>query len=147
MCRSSFGTITHTSWRRGCWRWGWSWSWPSPGSGPSRNCWSSRQPIREGVYILQVRNLLTVWQVKMTWLDKVQDPQQLGVIPIPLLAYKCFLNKNFDSNKHKGTVSRELRHRLLYIIWKLFSRPIVASLNFNFIKGQFTMYKKQFSVS
>ena len=36
----------------------------------------------------------------------------------------------------KGTVSRELSHRLLYIFQKLFSRPIIASLkNFNFIKG------------
>ena len=48
----------------------------------------------------------------------------------------------------KGTVSRELRHRLLYIIQKLFSRPVVASLKILILlKGQFAMYIKQFSVS
>ena len=48
----------------------------------------------------------------------------------------------------KGTVSRELRHRLLYIIQKLFLRPIVASLKILILlKGQFSMYIKQFSVS
>ena len=48
----------------------------------------------------------------------------------------------------KGTVSRELRHRLLYIIQKLFSRPIVVSLKILILfKGQFAMYIKQFSVS
>ena len=48
----------------------------------------------------------------------------------------------------KGTVSRELRHRLLYIIQKLFSRPIVTSLKILILlKGQFAMYIKQFSVS
>ena len=41
----------------------------------------------------------------------------------------------------KGTVSRELRPMLLYIIGKLFSRPIVALLKiFILLKGQFTMY-------
>ena len=51
-------------------------------------------------------------------------------------------------NKLKGTVSRELRHRLLYIIQKLFSRPVVASLEILILlKGQFAMYIKQFSVS
>ena len=48
----------------------------------------------------------------------------------------------------KGTVSRELRHMLLYIIQQLFSRPIVASLKILILlKGQFAMYIKQFSVS
>ena len=48
----------------------------------------------------------------------------------------------------KGTVSQELRHRLLYIIRKLFSRPIVA-LHQIFIlsKGQSAINKKPFSVS
>ena len=48
----------------------------------------------------------------------------------------------------KGTVSRELRPMLLYIIQKLFSRSIVASLKiFILLKGQFAMYIKPFSVS
>jgi hypothetical protein len=48
----------------------------------------------------------------------------------------------------KGTVSQELRHRLLYIIRKLFSRPIVASHKILILlKGQLAMYIKQFSVS
>ena len=48
----------------------------------------------------------------------------------------------------KGTVSRELRPMLPYIIGKLFSRPIVALLKiFILLKGQFAMYIKQFSVS
>ena len=48
----------------------------------------------------------------------------------------------------KGTVSRELRPMLLYIIQKLFSRPIVTLLRiFILLKGQFTMYIKPFSVS
>ena len=48
----------------------------------------------------------------------------------------------------KGTVSRELRSMLLYIIGKLFSRPIVAWLKiFILLKGQFAMYIKPFSVS
>ena len=48
----------------------------------------------------------------------------------------------------KGTVSRELRHMLLYIIQKLFSRHIVAWLKILILlKGQFAMYIKQFSVS
>ena len=43
--------------------------------------------------------------------------------------------------RFKGTVSRELRPRLLYIIRKLFSRPFVASLKiFILLKGQFAMY-------
>jgi len=54
---------------------------------------------------------------------------------------------NFENNI-KGTVSRKLRHRLLYIIQKLFSRPVVASLKILILlKGQFAMYIKQFSVS
>ena len=48
----------------------------------------------------------------------------------------------------KGSVSRELRHWLLYIIQKLFSRPVVALLKILILlKGQFAMYIKQFSVS
>ncbi len=48
----------------------------------------------------------------------------------------------------KGSVSRKLRPMLLYIIGKLFSRPIVASLKiFILLKGQFAMYIKPFSVS
>jgi len=48
----------------------------------------------------------------------------------------------------KGTVSQELRHRLLYIIRKLFSRPIVASHKiYILLKGQFAINKKPFSVS
>ena len=48
----------------------------------------------------------------------------------------------------KGTVSRELRHRLLYIIGKLFSRPIVALLKiYILLKGHFTIFKKPSSVS
>jgi len=58
--------------------------------------------------------------------------------------YRCMSLKNL----FKGTVSRELRPMLLYIIGKLFSRPIVASLKiFILLKGQFAMYIKQFSVS
>jgi len=64
---------------------------------------------------------------------------------------KCQLFKAGNPSKMffvKGTVSRELRHRLLYIIQKLFSRPIVASLKILILlKGQFAMYIKQFSVS
>ena len=48
----------------------------------------------------------------------------------------------------KGTLSQELRHRLLYIIRKLFSMPIAALLQILILlKGQFAMYMKQFSVS
>jgi len=48
----------------------------------------------------------------------------------------------------KGTVSRELRPRLLYIIRKLFSRPIIAGHKiYILLKGHFTIYMKQFSVS
>jgi len=68
-----------------------------------------------------------------------------------LLKIFCFLNiaRNFPLNiVIKGTVSRELRHRLLNIIQKLFSRPVVASLKILIkVKGQFAMYIKQFSVS
>jgi len=68
-----------------------------------------------------------------------------------LLKIFCFLNiaRNFLLNiVIKGTVSRELRHRLLSIIQKLFSRPVVASLKILILlKGQFAMYIKQFSVS
>ena len=56
---------------------------------------------------------------------------------------------SFNAGKtFKGTVSRELRHRLLYIIRKLFSRPIIASHKILILlNGQFVMYIKQFSVS
>ena len=48
----------------------------------------------------------------------------------------------------EGTVSRELRHRLLYIIRKLFSRPIIALHKILILlKGHFTIIKKSFSVS
>ena len=44
----------------------------------------------------------------------------------------------------KGSVSRVLRRVLLYIIQKLFSRPIIASHKIlTFSKGQFTIYIKQ----
>ena len=44
----------------------------------------------------------------------------------------------------KGNVSRVLRWVLLYIIQKLFSRPIIASHKIlTFLKGQFTIYVKQ----
>ena len=44
----------------------------------------------------------------------------------------------------KGSVSRVLRWVLLYIIQKLFSRPIIASHKIlTFLKGQFTIYIKQ----
>ena len=44
----------------------------------------------------------------------------------------------------KGSVSRVLRWVLLYIDQKLFSRPIIAAHNiFTFLKGQFTINKKQ----
>ena len=44
----------------------------------------------------------------------------------------------------KGSVSRVLRWVLLYIIQKLFSRPIIASHKIlTFWKGQFTINKKQ----
>ena len=44
----------------------------------------------------------------------------------------------------KGTVSRKLRPRLLYIIKKLFSRPIIAGHKILILlKGQFTIYIKQ----
>ena len=60
---------------------------------------------------------------------------------------KCIPNSR-DVVPIKGTVSRELRPMLLYIIGKLFSRPIVASLKiFILLKEQFAMYIKQFSVS
>ena len=48
----------------------------------------------------------------------------------------------------KGSVSRQVRHRLLYIIRKLFSRPIIAGHKILILlKGQFAMYIKQFRVS
>ena len=48
----------------------------------------------------------------------------------------------------KGTVSRELRPMLLYIIQKLFSRPIVALHKiYILLKGQSAINKKPFSVS
>ena len=44
----------------------------------------------------------------------------------------------------KGSVSRVLRWVLLYIIQKLFSRPILTSHKiFTFLKGQFTITKNQ----
>jgi len=44
----------------------------------------------------------------------------------------------------KGSVSRVLRWVLLYIIQKLFSRPIIASYKIlTILKGQFTINKKQ----
>ena len=44
----------------------------------------------------------------------------------------------------KGSVSRVLRWVLLYIDWKLFSRPIITSHKIlTLLKGQFTIYKKQ----
>ena len=44
----------------------------------------------------------------------------------------------------KGSVSRVLRWVLLYIIQKLFSRPIIASHKIlTLLKGQFTIIKKQ----
>jgi len=44
----------------------------------------------------------------------------------------------------KGSVSRVLRWVLLYIIQKLFSRPIIASHKIlTFLKGQYTIYIKQ----
>ena len=47
-------------------------------------------------------------------------------------------NKKTVQYVPEGTVSRELRHRLLYIIQKLFSRPVVASLKILILlKGQF----------
>ena len=46
----------------------------------------------------------------------------------------------------KGSVSRVLRWVLLYINWKLFSRSIIASHKIlTFLKGHFTIYKKQAS--
>jgi len=66
------------------------------------------------------------------------------------LAWKCILKPAVLQSKFmlKGTVSRELRHRLLYIIRKVFSRPIVASHKiYILLKGQFTINKKPFSVS
>ena len=48
----------------------------------------------------------------------------------------------------KGTVSRELRPMLLYIIQKLFSRPIVALHKiYILLKGQSAINKKPFRVS
>ena len=45
--------------------------------------------------------------------------------------------------KLKGTVSREIRHRLLYIIQKLFLRRWTAKyLNFCLLKGHFKIYIK-----
>ena len=57
---------------------------------------------------------------------------------------KCMEWKYTVWNRFTGTVSRELSHRLLYIIWKLFSRPIITSHKvLTLLKGQFTIYKKQ----
>ena len=49
------------------------------------------------------------------------------------------------SNTHlKGTVSRELRHRLLYIIQNLFSGAMVAHQKILIlVKGYFALYKKK----
>ena len=71
---------------------------------------------------------------------------------IPTVVYLCFYHRitryRIVLLQFKGTVSRELRPMLLYIIGKLFSRPIVASLKiFILLKGQFAMYIKPFSVS
>ena len=53
--------------------------------------------------------------------------------------YEYFYFRTF-----KGSVSRVLRWVLLYIIQKLFSRPIIASHKIlTFLKGQFTINKKQ----
>ena len=52
--------------------------------------------------------------------------------------------QQFIKNFIKGSVSRVLRWVLLYIIQKLFSRPIIASHKIlTFLKGQFTIYIKQ----
>jgi len=49
-----------------------------------------------------------------------------------------------DASFLKGSVSRVLRWVLLYIIQKLFSRPIIALHKIlTFLKGQFTIYIKQ----
>ena len=71
-------------------------------------------------------------------------------VPVPPMQYMYTLMYKKEQGfwqyfKHfkvfKGTVSRELRPLLLYIIRKLFSRPIVASLKiFILLKGQFAMY-------
>ena len=51
------------------------------------------------------------------------------------------ISEKMENITFKGTVSRELRHRLLYIIQKLFSRPIVALLKILILlRGQFAMY-------
>ena len=51
-------------------------------------------------------------------------------------------NKGILCKFVKGSVSRVLRWVLLYIIQKLFSRPIIASHKIlTLLKGQFTIYK------
>ena len=55
------------------------------------------------------------------------------------------LNRNL--NCFKGAVTRELRPRLLTIISKLFSRPILALHKiYILLKGQSAINKKPFSV-
>ena len=51
--------------------------------------------------------------------------------------------------RFKGSVQRKLRPMFLYIIQKLFSRPIIIAVHkiSILLKGQFTINKKQFSVS
>ena len=56
--------------------------------------------------------------------------------------------KCYEIFKLKGTVSRKLRPMLLYIIQKLFSRPIIAGHKILILlKGHFTIIKKPISVS
>ena len=48
----------------------------------------------------------------------------------------------------KGSVQQKLRPMLLYVIRKLFSRPIINGHQiYILLKGQFAMYIKQFSVN
>ena len=71
-------------------------------------------------------------------LRKGSCTRRLFCLRAPLPMYSLF----------KGTVSRELRLMLLYIIQKLFSRPIVASHKiYILLKGQSAINKKPFSVS
>ena len=60
-----------------------------------------------------------------------------------------FIHTYFLPDKlFKGTVSQELRPMLLYIIQKLFSRPIIASHKvYILLKGQSAINKKPFSIS
>ena len=88
------------------------------------------------------------WNVCILILKEMEDCFLNGIFSSQNMIIYLSFNLSSFLGLLKWTVSRELRHWLLYIIRKLFSRPIVASHKiYILLKGQFTINKKPFSVS